>query len=153
MDPMPDGVLTSPYGPRDGSIGGGVTGDYHYGIDVASPAGGPPATIYAPTDLVVTIASDGLNGTTGTCVKAHTPDGVYTLAFYHMQFGSLVVSAGDTIPKGSKIGIEGATGNVTGRHCHIEMFTGNISNPWAPPYDGGAIIDPLPVFNAHGVTF
>jgi len=151
VDPMPDGVMTSPYGPRDASIGGGVTGSFHYGIDLASPAGGPPATIYAPADMVITVAADNWNWTTGTCVKAHTTDNAYTFSFNHMQYASLVVSVGQTVTKGSKIGIEGATGNVSGRHCHIELYEGAIDDPWAPPY--GNPIDPAPVFAANGVTF
>lgn len=150
VDFMPDGVVTSPYGPRDGSIGGGVTGSFHYGIDKASPAGGPPATIYAPADMIVTVAADNWNSTTGTCVKAHTTDDAYTFSFNHMQFASLVVGVGQTVTKGSKIGIEGATGNVTGRHCHFELYEGAIADPWAPPY--GNPIDPAPVFAANGVT-
>ena len=146
--PLPGGVLTSPYGPRpfDG------VASFHYGLDLATPAGLAAGTIYAPADMVVTVAADNLNWTTGTVVKAHTTDGLYTFAFYHMQFASLTVGVGETVTKGSKIGIEGATGNVTGRHLHLEVYEGNIANPWPPPY-GPTPIDPAPLFASKGVNF
>ena len=146
VHPLPSGVLTSGYGPRplDG---------FHWGCDFSTP--GFAGTIYAPTDLVITVSSEtgagSLNGSAGVCVKGHTPDGAYTFAFYHMQYGSRAVAVGQTVSKGGKIGIEGATGNVTGRHVHFEVYEGNYANPWPPPY-GPTPIDPVPLLEANGVN-
>jgi murein DD-endopeptidase MepM/ murein hydrolase activator NlpD len=124
----------------------------HWGMDLSTP--GYAGKIYAPTDLIVTQAGYGLgsfNNSAGWCVKAHTTDNAYTFCFYHMQYGSLQVAVGDTVTKGAQIGIEGATGNVTGRHLHFEVYEGNLSNPWPPPY-GPAPIDPKPLLESKGVV-
>lgn len=149
VHPLPSGVLTSGFGsrPLDG---------YHWGADFSTP--GFAGTIYAPTDLVITVSSEtgagSFNGSAGVCVKGHTLDGLYTFAFYHMQYGSRAVAVGDTVTKGSKIGIEGATGNVTGRHLHFEVYDGNAANPWPPPFNPTGIvpIDPVPLLEANGVN-
>lgn len=50
------------------------------------------------------------------------------LTFYtqycHMQTGSITVSKGDKVVQGQKLGVQGATGNVTGAHCHFEFSFG-----------------------------
>lgn len=146
VHPLPSGVLTSGYGPRpfDG---------FHWGADFSTP--GYAGTIYAPTDLVITVSSEtgagSINGSAGVCVKGHTTDGAYTFAFYHGQGGSRAVAVGQTVPAGGKIMVEGATGNVTGRHLHFEVYEGNFANPWPPPY-GPTPIDPVPLLESHGVT-
>lgn len=154
-DPPPPGawyhpaagtVVTSPYGMR--------TGGMHWGVDLSSttaPAGVP---ILSVTDMVVTVAWDayeGGNSTAGTYVKGN--NGVYTFTYNHMADESLAVSVGQTVPAGTQIGVEGATGNVTGTHLHFEIIEGVHENPWAPPYNNGAnFIDPLPVLRANGVN-
>jgi murein DD-endopeptidase MepM/ murein hydrolase activator NlpD len=100
--------------------------------------------------MVITQAGE-LNASTGWCVKGHTTDELFTFAFYHMQYASLNVVPGQVVPKGYPLGIEGATGNVQGRHLHVELYSGNINNPWPPPY--GDPMDPMPVFNSFGVFF
>lgn len=143
-------VITSPYGPR----GFDGVGNYHWGVDLANA--GAAGDVVSPCALVITVAweygtpGDPSSGTAGSYVKGHTPDGKYTFNFYHMVAGSLEVSAGDTTTPGQKLGTEGATGNVSGRHLHFEAYEGNISSPWPPPY--GNPIDPIPVLRARGVS-
>lgn len=149
VDPLPTGVFTSGYGLRDASIGGDAM---HWGMDESTP--GYAGDIYAPCDMIVTAAGYGLgsfNNSAGWRIVAHTLDDAYTFTFNHMQYGSLTVAAGDTVTQSTKIGVEGATGNVTGRHLHIEVYEGKFDNPWPPPY-GPTPIDPRPVFAAHGVN-
>lgn len=145
--PLPGASLTSPYGPRafDG---------FHWGSDLAHASGDPAGNVLAPCDLIITVArtystANPDKGTGGNYVKGHTPDGLFTFSFFHMATGSLAVSAGDTVTAGTVLGVEGATGNVTGRHLHLECYNGAITDPWAPPY--GNPIDPLPVLRTHGV--
>ena len=124
----------------------------HWGLDESTP--GYAGAIFAPADMIVTAAGYGLgsfNNSAGWRIVAHTVDGLWTFTFNHMQYGSLLVAAGDTVSRGVQIGTEGGTGNVTGRHLHIETYEGTHNNPWPPPY-GPTPVDPLPVFAAHGVT-
>lgn len=151
VHPLAGSAMTSPFGPR----GFDGVASYHYGADFSTttaPVGGP---ITAPTDLVVTIARAnwGSGGSAGNCVKAHTTDGAYTMNFYHMADGSIAVQEGQTITRGTVIGREGQTGNVTGTHLHFELYEGEWADPWPPPYNNGAnVIDPIPVLQAHGVV-
>lgn len=147
--PLPGATLTSPWGER----GWDGVGNYHYGFDLSTGTGSSGRPVLAPTDLVITQATDngGSGGSAGTMVKGHTLDGKYTFSFFHMVQGSLKVRVGDTIGVGTPMGIEGATGNVTGLHCHIEIYPGIINDPWPPPY-GPMTLDPYPIFQANGVV-
>lgn len=141
--PLPGSILTSPYGPR--SFDG-----YHWGADLATPGAG--GQVYACTDLVITQAynAGGGNASAGGCVKGHTPDGRYTFCHYHMDYGTVAVSVGQTVPVGTVLGVEGATGNVTGRHLHFEAYEGVHNDPWPPPW--GSPVEPLSILRAHGVS-
>lgn len=146
-NPLPGAVMTSPYGPR-GAVGsiGGVLANFHYGIDFSTP--GSAGTVVAVTDMKIVIATDVDGGTgAGTHVKGQTLDGKLTIGMYHMQAGSLRVKVGDTVAAGSPIGTEGATGNVTGRHLHLEFFTGRFPDPWVPT---NPTTDPLPILKEKG---
>ena len=140
-------TLTSGFGYRSGG--------FHYGIDLSSTTAPTGLPIRAVADMVVTVAVDAYEGgnvTAGTYVKGHTPDGAYTFTYNHMADQSLAVSVGQTVTAGTQIGVEGATGNVTGTHLHFEIILGNWDNPWAPPYNNGAqFVDPLPILRDHGV--
>jgi murein DD-endopeptidase MepM/ murein hydrolase activator NlpD len=106
--------------------------------------------------MVITVAWDayeGGNATAGTYVKGHSTDGLYTFTYNHGADESLMVSAGTTVPAGTVLFTEGATGNVTGTHLHFEIIEGTWNDPWAPPYNNGAnFVDPLPVLRDHGVV-
>lgn len=146
VNPLPSGIVTSEYGPRDFD-------QFHYGIDLSTP--GYAGKIFAPADMIVTQAGYGLgsfNNSAGWCIKAHTIDELYTFCFYHMQYGSLQVAVGDTVSKSDWIGIEGATGNAYGRHLHWEIYEGNYDNPWPPPY-GPTPVNPRPLAESKGIVF
>lgn len=146
VHPLPGSAISSPYGPR----GFDGVGDFHYGTDFSTGGG---AAVLAPTDLIITIAmEDGAGGSwsAGSYVKGHTPDGAYTMNFYHMVAGSINVYAGQTIPAGHQIGLEGNTGNSFGAHLHFEMYEGVHNDPWPPPY--GIVINPEPILRAKGVN-
>lgn len=147
-DPLPGAVMTSPYGPRPAPPGtaGGVLANFHYGLDLSKTGGDDP--VLAVTDLKITVATDHGNPTGGTYVKGHTLDGKLTIGFYHMRPGSLKVKVGDTVSAGTPVGIEGASGNVTGEHLHIEFFPGVINDPWVPTEQ---TVDPLPILQQQGV--
>lgn len=147
--PAPGTTITSGYGPR----GFDGLNYFHYGLDMSSTTAPVGVNIIAVTDLIITVAFDayeGGNSTAGGYVKGHTVDGAYTFSYNHMADGTVNTSiVGTTIPGGTIIGKEGATGNVTGTHLHLECYEGVHNDPWAPPY--GNPTDPLPVLRAHGV--
>ncbi len=107
--------VTCNFGGRIDPVNGKA--DNHTGIDV----------VPACTDIVA-VAS-------GTVIKseAHPYNGehvviehkigndVYRTGYYHMRENSRVVTVGQNVKQGDKLGIVGATGHVTGVHLHFEL--------------------------------
>ncbi len=117
--------------------GGGI----HLGYDFAASQG---TTIRAVGDGVVIVSADGATegylGCTAHGVGGSSMGGnqiylltvvngsLYAVKYLHMQYGS-PIALGTTVKAGDYIGRVGATGNVTGPHCHIEIFyLGDASN-------------------------
>lgn len=149
VHPLAGSTLTSPFGWR--------AGGFHYGIDLSTTTAPTGGNVVAVTDMIITVAVDayeGGNASGGTYVKGHTPDGAYTFAYYHGADESLAVTVGPgTVPAGTVLFVEGATGNVTGTHVHFEVSLGNHNDPWPPPYNNGAqFVDPLPILRDNGVV-
>lgn len=139
--PLPGSAITSPWGPR--SFDG-----FHYGDDFSmSPAG----NVTAPTRMIIDVADGTSNASAGYYVSARTTDQKYTFKFYHMVAGSLAVSPGQIVERGTKLGVMGNTGNSFGAHTHFEVYEGALNNPWPPPY-GPMTINPTPLLRSHGVT-
>ncbi len=85
-------------------------------VDLAAPMGTP---IYAAADGVVLIArSSGYNGGYGSYVVISHPNGTQTL-YGHMS--KVYVSQGDTVSRGTTIGLLGNSGKSTGPHVHFEI--------------------------------
>jgi murein DD-endopeptidase MepM/ murein hydrolase activator NlpD len=145
--PMEGAVMSSGYGPRPAPPGtaGGVLANFHYGIDFVHPGG--PGTIVAVTDMKI-VKVRNLDGLFGTGVTGQTMDGKLTIGMYHMEAGSVRVKEGDVVSAGTPLGTEGATGNVTGRHLHMEFFPGALPNPMVPI---NATTDPGPILKEKGV--
>ena len=112
--------ITSPYGYRTDPFGSGRK-VYHSGIDFV----GENKYIYAISDGIVAISTK-LNPKTdktltwqwGNYVRIDTYDGKRE---YYCHLQSRNVKAGQKVKAGDLIGIEGATGQVTGRHLHFEV--------------------------------
>jgi murein DD-endopeptidase MepM/ murein hydrolase activator NlpD len=157
VDPPPAGSWVIPLEGATMTSGFGMrAGGFHYGADFSTTTAPTGGDVHAVTDMIVTMAVDAYEGgnvTAGTFVKGHTLDGAYTFAYYHGADNTLAVHVGDTLTTGTKLFVEGATGNVTGTHCHFEVSIGNHVDPWPPPYNYGVqFIDPLPLLRAHGVN-
>ena len=96
-------------------------GSPHWGIDIVKSDGntrGQP--FYAAQGGEVIIAKNDGNWNSGFgnyCVIDHG-DGTQTL---YAHSDNILVSVGQVVKKGEKIGIIGATGNVTGPHLHFEV--------------------------------
>jgi murein DD-endopeptidase MepM/ murein hydrolase activator NlpD len=94
-------------------IDNGVPMSPHYGVDMAAPTGTP---IHAPADGIVLLCDDYyLNG--GFTLIDHG-QGVST-AYLHQS--KRLVKAGDSVRRGQRIGLIGATGRATGPHLHWAM--------------------------------
>ena len=94
------------------------------GVDIANAQGTP---ILAAADGVITTSDgDGYNGGYGKYIKISHPNGTETL-YGHMS--KLLVSVGQTVSKGQKIGLMGTTGRSTGPHLHFEVH--GARNPLA----------------------
>ena len=112
------GSITSDYGYR--YIFGGS--DFHGGIDIANKKG---TNIYAADGGVVTHA--GWMSSYGYLIIIDHQNGYTT---YYGHNSELLVSEGDKVYKGEHIAEMGATGRVTGTHCHFEVrYNGERQDP------------------------
>ena len=112
------GTLSSKYGYRN--IFGGTS--FHGGIDIANSKG---------TDIVAADGGEvifaGWSSGYGYLVEIDHLNGYVT---YYGHNSSLLVSVGDKVYKGQHIAEMGATGRVTGTHCHFEVRkNGERQNP------------------------
>ncbi|ULT57065.1 M23 family metallopeptidase [Neobacillus drentensis] len=112
--PTVGGYISSKQGMRWGKM--------HKGIDIARPSN---KSIKAADNGVVVFA--GWSNSYGNKVIIDHHNGFRTL-YGHMS--SLNVKAGQTVSKGTAIGIMGATGDATGVHLHFEVYkNGSLVNP------------------------
>ncbi|CAM5197833.1 Murein DD-endopeptidase MepM/ murein hydrolase activator NlpD OS=Ureibacillus acetophenoni OX=614649 GN=SAMN05877842_105181 PE=4 SV=1 [Ureibacillus acetophenoni] len=112
--PAVGGYISSGMGSRWGS--------YHRGLDIAGPSN---YNIKAADNGVVTAA--GWDGSYGYRIIINHNNGYKTL---YAHLSRIDVKVGQTVPKGSVIGIMGSTGNSTGTHLHFEIHkNGSLVNP------------------------
>jgi murein DD-endopeptidase MepM/ murein hydrolase activator NlpD len=107
----------------------------HTGVDFHAASG---TTVHAVG--FGTVVEAGWGGAYGNQVVIRMADGMYT-QYGHLS--SIAVSVGQTVVPGQRIGLSGATGNVTGAHLHFEART-------APDY--GSDVDPVAYLRGHGVN-
>lgn len=115
--------VTSPYGRR---VLHGQS-ELHRGIDLV----GDPAdkTVCAVADGVIgrsTVVTDPSNRTSewGEYVRLDLADGQLV---YYCHLSHRLVQAGQVVRAGDPIGVEGATGKVTGGHLHFEVRKSGVS--------------------------
>ncbi len=99
------GRLSSPFGPRWGTM--------HNGIDLAVPTG---TSVRAAADGRVTFS--GWNGGYGYLVIIDHGNGVETRYAHHSRN---VVQVGQRVERGQIVAYSGNTGNSTGPHLHFEI--------------------------------
>jgi len=88
----------------------------HWGTD---SVGHPGGYNYAPEDGVVVYA--GPNGGAGNEIRIRSAGG-REWRIKHNANGGILVSVGETVKQGQKVGITGTTGDSTGVHCHLELI-------------------------------
>ncbi len=108
--------ITSAYG--NARVFNNSLQSYHSGTDFRAVIGTP---IYASNDGVVALVKDRYYA--GQSVIIDHGEGIYSV-YYHLSASSLHV--GDTVQKGSLIGLSGATGRITGPHLHFGFMVGGI---------------------------
>ncbi|GGM09309.1 peptidase [Streptomyces fumigatiscleroticus] len=106
----------------------------HTGVDFHAASG---TTVHAVG--TGTVVETGWGGAYGNQIVIKMADGTYT-QYGHLS--SIGVSVGQKVTPGQRIGLSGATGNVTGPHLHFEART-------TPEY--GSDIDPVAYLRSHGV--
>lgn len=109
--------ITSGEGARKArrTTNGAMMSSFHHGTDWAGPTPGSKPDIQNITAGKVVWV--GKAGGWGNTVIVQNPDG-YTVQYGHLD--SIAVRVGDQVPAGGKIGVMGATGNVTG--VHLDMI-------------------------------
>ncbi len=110
---------------------------WHSGLDFLSANYGGDGVvypIYAGQVLKVTNS-----GAYGNCVYVKHPDGYISL-YAHLR--TVYVKPGMLVDEQTALGAEGATGNVTGKHLHLEVHKGAYHYP--------ASIDPLTFIRERG---
>lgn len=117
--PVPQGVLTSPFGFR--------WGVFHKGLDIAAPIG---RSVLACSDGVVLFTGVKENfDKYGRIVLLDHGKGVYT-QYAHLD--RILVKKGQRVKRGQKIASVGNTGYTTGPHLHLEVRVRNqMYNPLA----------------------
>ncbi|GAB2720041.1 M23 family metallopeptidase [Streptomyces bullii] len=106
----------------------------HTGVDFHAASGTPVQAVGMGT-----VVEAGWGGAYGNQVVIKMHDGTYT-QYGHLS--SIGVSVGQQVTPGQRIGLSGATGNVTGAHLHFEART-------SQKY--GSDMDPVAYLRAHGV--
>ena len=122
-------TVTSKFGPRTYTYQGKKVSDYHKGIDLV----GGSEIIAFEDGKVTSIQKTGEQYGTGCYVRLKHNNGWQTL-YYHLKSGSVCVEVGQTVTKGQKLGIMGATGVATGVHLHFQIDKGG-SGSAIDPYD------------------
>lgn len=120
--PVPGGVISSPFGPRDGG--------FHNGVDFAAPLYTP--VLAAADGVVVTVGHPYLasGDTAEVIIIAHGRD--FSTLYGHLD--DLVklptVKLGQTVKAGDLIGYIGMSGRTSGPHLHfMAIFNGKPLDP------------------------
>ncbi|MEJ5889368.1 M23 family metallopeptidase [Pseudokineococcus marinus] len=132
MRPMRGGRVTSEFGMRFHPIRRVMR--LHNGIDLAGGANG--GQVYAMQ--AGRVLSAGPSGSYGNFVQiAHA--GGYVTGYAHLR--AIQARAGQVIARGGLVGLEGATGGVTGKHLHQNVkLNGSFINPRRlGVYDDGGV--------------
>ena len=123
-----DMQLNSPFAPRIDPISG-KKNTQHKGVDIVRFDGyAKTATITAFADGVVTgvktsvagVDTDNPNNSAGNYVIIDHGGGWVT-KYFHLKYGTVVVTKGQTVRAGDKLGFMGNTGYSSGAHLHFQL--------------------------------
>lgn len=105
-----------------------TSGGYHGGIDTVHGN----FLVYAPISGTVVTAHKWSGGTTGAdswgnYIVVQMSDGNYWLAAH---LAEQLHSVNDVLTQGDYVGVQGVTGNVTGKHTHWEYWVGGYGTDY-----------------------
>jgi hypothetical protein len=128
-------------GPHSYGDGFGVDrGDHiHQGQDIPAADGTPLVAPRASTVFATGYSASG----SGEYVVLYDSGANRSYVYFHLHRGSTVVSDGQSVRAGQRVGAVGTTGHSTGPHLHFELWIGR----W---FDGGHAVDPLPTLRSWG---
>ncbi len=131
IKPLPYGYVTQEFS-HNACWNGGYYNCIHSGIDIGGNAEGTP--VYPVASGKVLYSGNMGDGGGNSVMILHAVNGQnYVSRYEHLKYSS--VSVGQTVTVGTPIGGVGKTGNVTGKHLHLEMEPGtqyvwaNAQNP------------------------
>ena len=107
-------------------------GSFHEGVDITGTGYGSPI-LAANNGIVYKVFYDSTGGY--QIWIAHS-NNIYTM---YAHLSKQLVSAGQTVTRGQKIGLMGSTGVSTGTHLHFGTYVGI-------PYNGGKHFNPLTLY-------
>lgn len=130
--------ISSEFGNRIDPFGGDEE-KFHTGVDLATSEG---TNVVASGDGYIIETGFQENGLGNYVYIEHNFSGLIFYTVYgHMQDGSIVVSEGQKIKKGDKIGCVGSTGASTGNHLHFTITAPKLS------FKKEYLINPIYVIN------
>ncbi|WP_314221010.1 M23 family metallopeptidase [Streptomyces zaehneri] len=127
--PVQGYVITAGYA----QAGNWSTG-HHTGVDLAVPVGTPVVAVRAGAVLM-----SATDAGYGHYILIRHAEHEYSL---YAHLSRLEVERGTTVAAGQRIGLSGATGNVTGPHLHLEVRTEPVF---------GSDVDPVAYLASFGV--
>lgn len=142
--------VTSYYGKRKYTYQGKEITDFHNGIDLI---GGSEIVAFAD-GIVTAICNSGVQYGQACYVRLKHNNGWQTL-YYHLASGSVCVKVGQSVKKGQKLGIMGATGKATGVHLHFQIDKGGSAssiNPYDYIFNGKELVVSKPTNPSNGDT-
>ncbi len=126
-------------GPHSYNDGFGVDrGDHvHQGQDIPASEGTPLVAIRSATVFATGYSASGA----GEYVVLYDSANNRSYVYFHLHRRSTLVSEGQSVHSGQRLGLVGSTGDATGPHLHFELWIGR----W---FDGGHAVDPLPLLRS-----
>ncbi len=110
-------LITSPFGPRTAPTSGASTN--HGGIDIRSD--NDPVLATENDGTVVQVGYGEKEGNFVTVEYEHDDGDKVQCTYMHLN--AIDVKKGDVVNAGDRLGMSGATGNVTGPHLHFSVKT------------------------------
>lgn len=126
------------FGGSGSRFGAKRNGHIHQGQDVSAAEGIPLVSPHAGLVKAVRYQASGA----GHYVVIDSAGEDRDYVFMHLKSGSTLVTEGQAVTAGQRIGQVGNTGASEGAHLHFEIWTGK---GW---YTGGRPVDPLPYLKA-----
>lgn len=116
QQPLDGGRITQSYGMTAYAKRGAYGGAGHNGVDISAGYGSPIKAIGEGT-----VVAEGNNKGWGNWAAIQHPNNM-TSVYAHMTSRTLKM-AGSKVNAGTVIGYEGNTGNVTGAHLHLSLYS------------------------------